>query len=93
MEIRSQLQNLTKTSFKHGLGWDLKKNFELREFVNFLHSCEAAMVHIKALEILNDCNEIRKILSKLPDWLTARWSGKLLRFKNKIISSPPSANL
>ena len=38
-----------------------KDNFELREFVDFLRSCEAAMVHIKALEILNDCNENRRI--------------------------------
>lgn len=44
-----------------------KGSFELREFVDFLRSCEAAMVHITALEILNDCNENRKILSKLPD--------------------------
>lgn len=51
-----------------------KDSFELREFVDFLHSCEAAMISIKALEILNDCNENRKILSKLPDWLTARWN-------------------
>ncbi|XP_067432783.1 uncharacterized protein [Thunnus thynnus] len=36
------------------------------------------MVHIKALEILNDCNENRKILSKLPDWLTARWNRKVI---------------
>ncbi|XP_035525621.1 uncharacterized protein LOC118333908 [Morone saxatilis] len=55
-----------------------KDSFELREFVDFLRSCEAAMVHIKALEILNDCNENRKILSKLPDWLTARWNRKVI---------------
>lgn len=48
-----------------------KDSYELREFV---HICEAAMVHIKALEILNDCNENRKILSKLVDWLTAKWN-------------------
>lgn len=34
-----------------------KDSFELREFVDFLRSCEAAMIHIKALEILNDCTE------------------------------------
>ncbi|XP_042244222.1 uncharacterized protein LOC121880779 isoform X1 [Thunnus maccoyii] len=55
-----------------------KDSFELREFVDFLRSCEAAMVHIKSLEILNDCNENRKILSKLPDWLTARWNRKVI---------------
>ena len=55
-----------------------KDNFELREFVDFLCSCEAAMVHIKALEILNDCNENRRILSKLPDWLIAGWNRKVV---------------
>ncbi|KAL6466976.1 hypothetical protein MHYP_G00247800 [Metynnis hypsauchen] len=60
-----------------------KDSFELREFVDFLRSCEAAMVHIKALEILDDCNENRKILSKLPDWLIARWSRKVLEIEEK----------
>lgn len=36
-----------------------KDSSELREFVDFLRSCKAAMVHIKALEILIDCNENR----------------------------------
>lgn len=60
-----------------------KDNFELREFVDFLRSCEAAMVNIKALEILNDCNENRKILSKLPDWLTARWNRKVVNMEEE----------
>lgn len=58
-----------------------KDSFELREFSDFLRSCEAAMVHIKALEILNDCNENRKILSKLPDWLTARWNRQVIEIE------------
>lgn len=56
---------------------------ELRDFADFLRSCEAAMVHIKALEILNDCNENRKILSKLPDWLTARWNRKVMEIEEE----------
>ncbi|KAK0147266.1 hypothetical protein N1851_013318 [Merluccius polli] len=60
-----------------------KESFELREFVDFLRSCEAAMVHIKALEILNDCNENRKILSKLPDWLSVRWNRKVIEVEEK----------
>ncbi|KAK0144674.1 hypothetical protein N1851_017016 [Merluccius polli] len=55
-----------------------RDNTELREFADFLRSCEAAMLHIKALEILNDCNENRKLLAKLPDWLTASWNRKVI---------------
>lgn len=61
---------------------------ELRDFANFLHSCEAAMVHIKSLEILNDCNENRKILSKLPDWLTAGWNRKVIEIEEETNSFP-----
>lgn len=60
-----------------------KDSFELREFVDFLHSCETAMAYIKTLEILNDCNENRKILSKLPDWLTARWNRKVIEIEEE----------
>ncbi len=31
------------------------------------------MPHVKGLEILNDCEENRKLVSKLPDWAAARW--------------------
>ncbi|KAK0144474.1 hypothetical protein N1851_017178 [Merluccius polli] len=40
-------------------------------FKNSPTSCaavRAAMSQIRGLEILNDCNENQKILSKLPDW-------------------------
>lgn len=60
-----------------------KDSTELREFVDFLRSCEAAMVHVKALEILNDCNENRRILAKLPDWLTARWNRRVMEMEEQ----------
>lgn len=56
---------------------------ELRNFADFLRSCEAAMVHIKSLEILNDCNENRKILSKLPDQLIASWNCKVIEIEEE----------
>ncbi len=65
-----------------------RDSFELREFVDFLRSCEAAMVHIKALEILNDYNENRKILSKLPEWLTVRWNRKVIEIEEEIYQFP-----
>ncbi|KAK3545764.1 hypothetical protein QTP70_011831, partial [Hemibagrus guttatus] len=72
---RDKLQAWPKMGFRD--------SFELREFVDFLRSCEAAMVHIKALEILNDCNENRKILSKLPDWLAVRWNRKVIEIEEE----------
>ena len=50
-----------------------KENTKLRDFGDFLQSCNVAMPHMKGLEILNDCEENQKLLSKLPDWLTSRW--------------------
>ncbi len=32
------------------------------------------MPHVKGLEILNDCEENRKRVSKLPDWAAAHWN-------------------
>ncbi|RXN18705.1 hypothetical protein ROHU_025998 [Labeo rohita] len=46
----------------------------LRNFSDFLNSCRDAMPHVKGLEILNDCEENRKLVSKLPDWAAARWN-------------------
>ncbi len=51
-----------------------KDSVELREFTDFLRGCEASMAEIKSLQVLNDCNENQKILSKLPDWLASRLS-------------------
>ncbi|KAK0147231.1 hypothetical protein N1851_013346 [Merluccius polli] len=42
-----------------------KGSMELQELADFLRCCEAAMSQIRGLEILNDCNENQKILSKL----------------------------
>ncbi|KAL6472372.1 hypothetical protein MHYP_G00185600 [Metynnis hypsauchen] len=58
-----------------------KDSVELREFADFLRGCQAAMSHIKSLEVLNDCSENQRILSKLPDWLTARWNRKVMEFE------------
>ncbi len=65
-----------------------RDSFELREFVDFLRSCEAATVHINALEILNDCNENRKILSKLPEWLAVRWNRMVIEIEEETNQFP-----
>nr|XP_023667350.1 uncharacterized protein LOC111843758 [Paramormyrops kingsleyae] len=46
------------------------------------------MAHIKSLEILNDCNENRKILYKLPDWLTASWNRKVIEIEEETNNFP-----
>lgn len=48
--------------------------FALREFADFLQGCAEAIPHIKGLEILNDCEENHKLLKKLPEWITRKWS-------------------
>lgn len=46
----------------------------LREFADFLQGCVEAMPHVKGLAILDDCEENHKLLKKLPEWITRRWS-------------------
>lgn len=58
-----------------------KDSCELREFADFLRSCEAATPQIKSLEILSDCNENQKIISRLPDWLTSRWNRRVVEIE------------
>lgn len=45
-----------------------KDSVELRDFSDFLRDCQAAMSQIKSLEVLNDCDESQKLLTKLPEW-------------------------
>ncbi|XP_036066938.1 GRB10-interacting GYF protein 2-like [Oryzias melastigma] len=40
----------------------------LREFSDFLNACQDAMSHVKSLEILNDCEENKKLIQKLPNY-------------------------
>lgn len=65
-----------------------KDSVELREFADFLRGCQAAMCHIKNLAVLNDCSENQKLLSKLPDWLTARWNRKVVEFEEATKTFP-----
>ncbi len=49
----------------------------LQQFADFLKACNDAMPHVPALQILNDSEENRRLLSKLPDWAAARWNHKV----------------
>nr|XP_054599707.1 uncharacterized protein LOC129164253 [Nothobranchius furzeri] len=65
-----------------------KDSIELREFSDFLRGCEAAMLQVKGLEVLNDCHENQRMLSKLPDWLSARWNRKVIEIEEQDGSFP-----
>jgi len=65
-----------------------KDSIELREFSDFLRSCEAAMLQIKSLAVLNDCGENQRMLNKLPDWLIARWNRKVLEVEESTHDFP-----
>lgn len=65
-----------------------KDSAELREFADFLRGCEAAMFQIKSLEVLNDCSENQRMLSKLPDWLTERWNRIVTEIEEECGSFP-----
>ncbi|XP_034061362.1 uncharacterized protein LOC117539329 [Gymnodraco acuticeps] len=41
------------------------------------------MSQIKGLEVLNDCNENKKMLAKLPDWLTSSWNRKVTEMEEQ----------
>ncbi|XP_055056153.1 uncharacterized protein [Misgurnus anguillicaudatus] len=69
-----------------------KDSAELREFSDFLRGCEAAMFQIKNLEVLNDCSENQKMLSKLPDWLIASWNRKVIEIQEQSGSFPTFSN-
>ncbi|KAL4008603.1 hypothetical protein ACER0C_002455 [Sarotherodon galilaeus] len=83
--FRDKLHNWPKISSKDGS--------ELREFADFLRSCEAAMPHIKTLEVLNDCMEIQKLLLKLPDWLTTRWNRAAMKIRKTLNGEYPSFHM
>lgn len=69
-----------------------KDSAELREFSDFLKGCEAAMWQIRSLQVLNDCSENQRMLSKLPDWLTARWNRKVIQIEEESGSFPTFSN-
>ncbi|XP_077977489.1 uncharacterized protein LOC144433051 [Glandiceps talaboti] len=51
-----------------------KDSAGLQEFADFLRACRDATPHVPGLRILDDCEENRKLLAKLPDWAAARWN-------------------
>ncbi|XP_061630981.1 uncharacterized protein LOC133478666 [Phyllopteryx taeniolatus] len=46
----------------------------LKAFVDFLKSCSGAVKHGEELDFLNSCEENFKLLEKMPQWITQKWS-------------------
>ncbi|XP_065097354.2 uncharacterized protein [Paramisgurnus dabryanus] len=55
----------------------------LRRFSDFLNACKDAMPHVKGLDILNDWEENRKLVHKLPDWAALRWNRQVTQSLNE----------
>ena len=64
--FRDKLENWPKIGNRDALN--------LRRFADFLRQCKAAMTSNPSLLILSDERENKKMLTKLPDWLTMRWA-------------------
>ena len=47
---------------------------KLRQFSDFLTACSNAMEHVKGLQVLNDCEENKKLVKKLPEHVSERWN-------------------
>ncbi|XP_063964979.1 uncharacterized protein LOC135156433 [Lytechinus pictus] len=79
--FRDKLERWPKISPKDAIG--------LRNLSDFLHQCVSAMDKIGNLHHLNDERENQKILYKLPDWLVARWSRKVIDWRDVNGQFPP----
>ena len=55
----------------------------LRNLADFLQGCRNAIQHVPSLSILSDSTENQKLLSKLPDWLSARWNREVTQTLEK----------
>lgn len=55
----------------------------LRRFSDFLNACQDAMPYVKGLDILNDWEENRKLVHKLPDWAALSWNRQVTQSLNE----------
>ncbi|XP_070186269.1 uncharacterized protein [Littorina saxatilis] len=53
----------------------------LRSLADFLQQCSVAAQEVGGLSILDDAQYLRKIVGKLPDWMSHRWSRTVARTK------------
>ena len=65
----------------------------LRKYGDYLRQCQTAMIDNEGLKILDDINENRKMIAKLPEWLIHRWSRVVSTYKGKYQKFPPFTEL
>ena len=78
--FRGKLEDWPKLNIKDCTG--------LQRYADILKSCLDAMPHINGLQVLNDCKENQKIVSKLPDPLIARWSRIVTEYMDEHAAYP-----
>ena len=49
----------------------------LQDLADFLDTCNDAIPFVKGLEVLNDCEENRKMVAKLPESVSRRWNRRV----------------
>lgn len=73
--FRTKIEHWTPIKSKDGEG--------LRNFSDFLKQCQTAMHSIPELKILDDNRENRKMLQKVPEWVTRKWARHVTTYEQK----------
>ncbi|XP_054764160.2 uncharacterized protein LOC129270845 [Lytechinus pictus] len=68
-----------------------RDSFGLRRFGDFLKQCDAASKYVPHLNHLDDEQENRNLLRKLPEWLVVKWGRKVVKWRQDWKTFPPFA--
>ena len=66
----------------------LKDYLGIQRFADFLVTLDHAMPHVEGLSGLNDPEENKHILRKLPDWIVTRWGSTVADYDTKGLPYP-----
>ena len=73
--FRKKLENRHRIAPKDGTA--------LREFADFLRTCELAMPSVEDLETLNKESDNKKLIKILPSWAHSKWGTKVRKYQQK----------
>ena len=73
--FRKKLENWHRIAPKYGIA--------LREFADFLRTCELAMHSVEDLETLNKEIDNKKLIKILPSWAHSKWGTKVRDYQQK----------